>query len=299
MKRLSLCFFTCILIFAQALWGQLWSPPGAVWTSNLQGLAVEGCEHAAYVGDTLYEGRTAQHIAVEDIVMDHIVNVLDTNAWDLYTNEVDSIVYAWTDNEGWDTLYWFSAVPGDRWYPAGLQPNGTDYCGMMEVLDTMHVEVNGSSIRQVTCAFLDGSGATTVDAFTMTELFGTGSMHFLDGGCFVVEAGWSLHTYSDGTFPLYDSGAGSNCDNFLGIAVNERSLEVSVSPNPGTDLLHVETGMNSKVNVSVRDAMGRTVLAASGTGGPIEMNSAGISPGVYVVEVSNAQGRRTVKWMKE
>lgn len=74
---------------------------------------------------------------------------------------------------------------------------------------------------------------------------------------------------------------------------------ISVWPNPGTDVLHVETGMNDKVNVGVYDATGRAVLDATNPNGSLELSSAGISPGVYVVEVYSAIGRKTVKWIKQ
>lgn len=295
------CIFLLLtMTMSSTMQAQMWCPPGATWTANFEDIldGVEGCESAVYMGDTLYEGRTAQRIAVEDIIMDYPSGSLDTTYWDNYTSVEDSIVYAWTDSEGWDTLYWFNTVPGDRWYGPGMVPDGMGFCGMMEVTDTAHVIINEHALRQVTCAYLDDVGAVTSNGFSFTERIGTGSMHFPYGGCFVVEGWWGGHTYQDDEFPLYDNGTGSNCDHFSGIADGWTSSRPSAFPNPGTNVLHIETGAIGTTDVRVLDATGRAVLAASGPGGPLELDSGGLSKGVYLVEVSTTEGRRTVKWTK-
>jgi hypothetical protein len=300
-QAMKKCIFLLLtMTMSSTMQAQMWCPPGATWTANFEDIldGVEGCESAVYMGDTLYEGRTAQRIAVEDIIMDYPSGSLDTTYWDNYTSVEDSIVYAWTDSEGWDTLYWFNTVPGDRWYGPGMVPDGMGFCGMMEVTDTTHAIINGHALRQVTCAYLDDAGAVTSNGFSFTERLGTGSMHFPDGGCFVVEAWWGGHTYQDDEFPLYDNGAGSNCDHFSSIAEPASRLRVSAFPTPGSDQLHITTGMISTVNVRVLDSMGLAVLVSSGQGGSLELNTAGFAPGFYLVEICTAEGRRTVKWMK-
>jgi len=85
----------------------------------------------------------------------------------------------------------------------------------------------------------------------------------------------------------------------VGIHEAERPVrQVQLWPNPGTDVLHIETGTTGRMDVQVRDAMGRAVLAASGTG-VLKLSSAALSPGVYLIEVDSGGERRTVKWMKQ
>ncbi|HRN36226.1 MAG: T9SS type A sorting domain-containing protein [Flavobacteriales bacterium] len=85
----------------------------------------------------------------------------------------------------------------------------------------------------------------------------------------------------------------------VGIHEAERPVrQVQLWPNPGTDVLHIETGTTGHMDVQVRDAMGRAVLAASGTG-VLKLSSAALSPGVYLIEVDSGGERRTVKWMKQ
>jgi uncharacterized delta-60 repeat protein len=74
--------------------------------------------------------------------------------------------------------------------------------------------------------------------------------------------------------------------------------QVQLWPNPGTDVLQIEATVKGRMEVLVRDATGRAVLVATSPNGSLEMSSIGISPGVYLLEVNTADGRRTVKWVK-
>lgn len=279
---------------------QLWCPPGAAWTANLTGLAVDGCETAVYMGDTLYEGRPAKHIAVEDIIMNYLSPPQDTVVWDLYTNETDSIIYQWTDTEGWDTLYWFNAVPGNRWYPPGLPIGQSELCNAVQVTDTAHVGINGTSLRKLTCAFLDQFGNVTSNTFSITERFGTGSMHFPAGACVTDEPAWMPHTYVDNAFPFYDNGAGSYCDHFSGIAQHGSPLNIALFPNPGTIVLHIEAdGREELLSVQLRDVYGRLCLRAHPHTNHTALDVQLLSPGCYTVEVRTPQGRRLQRWMKQ
>lgn len=86
----------------------------------------------------------------------------------------------------------------------------------------------------------------------------------------------------------------------VGIHEPERSVwQVRVYPNPGTEVLHIETDVKSKVDVRVLVATGRAVLTAGDPSGSLELSSIGLSPGIYLVEVNTTDGRRTVKWVKQ
>ncbi|MBL7985810.1 MAG: hypothetical protein JNM91_12465, partial [Flavobacteriales bacterium] len=140
--------------------GQVWCPPGAVWNYNIQSFMVEGCETRTYAGDTLLDGRSAQHIHVDKIVMNYLSMTLDTLETDFYTSQQDGVVLAWNTlggNTGWDTLYWFSAVPGDRWYPPGADDfcTGQEPWGMLEVGDTGSVIASGLPLRYLDVSYVD------------------------------------------------------------------------------------------------------------------------------------------------
>jgi hypothetical protein len=213
-----------------------WCPPGATWNYNLMSNGVEGCETRTYIGDTVIGGRTAQRILVNTILMHYMTNTLDTTNTVFHTSQDGGVIYAWDvlSSGTWDTLYWFTAVPGDRWYPPGadgLCP-GQYPLGVLQVVDTGHVVLGGWSLRHVDVAFLDGAGQQSPDSFTIIERLGSPLMVIAPGGCIVSEAGGSLRTYDDNAFPPYNSGEPSTCDQFTGIDGPVSRPAFDVYPNP-------------------------------------------------------------------
>ena len=71
-----------------------------------------------------------------------------------------------------------------------------------------------------------------------------------------------------------------------------------VFPNPGSETLHVQTGVPGSMQVRVLDGTGRTVMAASGKEGSMQLDCGTLAPGVYLVEVRTDKGLRTVKWTR-
>lgn len=86
----------------------------------------------------------------------------------------------------------------------------------------------------------------------------------------------------------------------VGIHEAERpAWQVRVWPNPGTDMLHIETDVMDKLDVRVLDATGRAILTGTSPDGTLEFSTLGLAPAIYLVEVNTSAGRRTVKWMKQ
>ncbi len=119
-----------------------------------------------------------------------------------------------------------------------------------------------------------------------------------DGSIFLIG---DMHGFDDGT--VSDTGMYMICKlHGLSVGVHEpdwRSWNLRVFPNPGTDVLHIQTGTKGKIDVHVREATGRAVLDVSGQSGSLKLSSIGLSPGVYLVEVNTTDGQRTVKWVKQ
>lgn len=119
-----------------------------------------------------------------------------------------------------------------------------------------------------------------------------------DGSIFLIG---DMHGFDDGT--VSDTSVYMICKlHGLSVGIHEPerpAWQVRVFPNPGTDVLHIESDTKGRTAVRVRDATGRAVLAASSATGSLELSSIGLSPGVYLVEVNTTEGRRTVKWIKQ
>lgn len=146
---------------------------------------------------------------------------------------------------------------------------------------------------------LNGEGALLTHDFNSSFMYSQVNSIGLapDGSIFLagVFKGFDDGTVSDTSMTMICKLHGLS----VGIHEPERpSWNLQVFPNPGTDVLHIEAGAKGRTGVRVLDGTGRQVLAASGSTGTLELNSGSLAPGVYVVEVRTAQGRRTVKWTK-
>jgi hypothetical protein len=147
---------------------------------------------------------------------------------------------------------------------------------------------------------LNGEGALLTHDFNSTFLYSQVTSIGLapDGSIFLAGAfkGFDDGTVRDTSMTFIAKLHGLS----VGIHEPERpAWQVRIYPNPGTEVLHIETDVKGKVDVRVRDATGRAVLAAAGPSGSLELSSIGLSPGVYLVEVNTTDGRRTVKWVKQ
>lgn len=161
-------------------------------------------------------------------------------------------------------------------------------------------------------ALLDSTGQLLNTAFTgqgcgLTHNFndpnnpysGIGAIRMApDGGIFLAGA---FHGFDDGT--VSDTTMNMICKlHGLSVGIHEQSAEptwqLRIFPNPGTNVLHIEANVKSKIDVRVLDTEGRAVLTASGATGSLELSSGELSPGIYLIEVNTAEGRRTVKWTK-
>jgi hypothetical protein len=264
---------------------------------------VEGCETRTYIGDTVIGGRTAQRILVNTILMHYMTNTLDTTNTVFHTSQDGGVIYAWDvlSSGTWDTLYWFTAVPGDRWYPPGadgLCP-GQYPLGVLQVVDTGHVVLGGWSLRHVDVAFLDGAGQQSPDSFTIIERLGSPLMVIAPGGCIVSEAGGSLRTYDDNAFPPYNSGEPSTCDQFTGIDGPVSRPAFDVYPNPAHTMATLTMRfsedppsgrMATLLVLSAQGSLVRTVeLPFSGGKALIDLH--GLPPGLFTLRLENPQGR--------
>jgi hypothetical protein len=168
--------------------------------------------------------------------------------------------------------------------------------------------INGQLRRGI--ALLDSTGHLLNTAFTGQ---GCGLMHdfnstFMYSGIETIRMAPDGSIFLCGAFRGFDDGTVSDTSitmicklHGLSVGIHEPeqpSWNLQVFPNPGTDVLHIESDTKGRTDVRVRDATGRAVLTAGDPSGSLELNSACLSPSVYLIEVSTAEGRRMVKWIK-
>lgn len=284
-----------------ALNAQSWCAPGAVWTYSYDGWGSDYRMEYRYTGDTLFEGRMAKKcVWTEDGLWmggpHHATGVE-------YTAVAGDAILAWTRNWGtdeyaWDTLAWFGAMPGDRWYPPGedrsCPPNG-----MIEVLDTGSVEIGGLVLRRLQVRRLYGDDGDWGNTGYITERIGMTPRYPEVISCDAVIDYFFPHfvCYSDDQVQLP---AGVDCSISLGFAGQERnSGPVTTYPNPGTDGFRLSGIGASKAEGRIMDMQGRVLESMSVVEGE-HIGTAHLSGGNYVVEVrtDGVQVHR-LRWVKQ
>ncbi len=277
--------------------GQAWCAPGATWTYG-SGESGDQClpyqARFVFVGDTVVDGFQAQRIdRFSQVVWQG--TLISSSAIAGVTRTNGDVVWDWNGST-WDTLYWFSAVPGEQWRQWPFAENCPNYAWY--VLDTGVVVLDGVSLRTVS-AEVRVSGIPTGQAVTFTERIGGGGGSIFpfpgSGPCEgVFECVLGFICYRDDE--LND---GSDCELTLGVPDPPGISTVSVYPNPGNDLLWIVWSKVQISSVEIKDAQGRSVFIATGatTNAPIDVSA--LANGAYTVHVRGASGEQALpKWIK-
>jgi len=83
----------------------------------------------------------------------------------------------------------------------------------------------------------------------------------------------------------------------LAVGMNEASAStLSLYPNPSTTSFTMD-GLTAGSTITVMDAMGRNVMSQAATASRIEVSVAGLSAGIYMVQVQDGNGVRTARLM--
>lgn len=198
----------------------------------------------------------------------------------------------------WDTLYYLGDI-GDRWNGDNVDP-ACYPLGVLEIQDTGHVVIQGTTLRTWDIAYLDENGAPlpfSPDTFRLTERLG---MTFnwppqpCDGGIVEGTPGVRLH-YSDIDFSIPD---GSTCDLPTMVSGTE-GPPLTIAPNPGTDQLWI-TGLTATASIEVRDPLGRLVHSRSKLPMNAPIETASWESGTYFITVVQANGARDLlRWVKQ
>ena len=277
---------------------QSWCPPGATWNYHINAWMTDGSVIRTYTGDTMIDGWNAQCIHEQGEQLTYWNNDTILINRTSFTSVQDSVIYlrgVWGGMAVWDTLFRFDAQIGDRWFPPGADSVCMDgLAGMLEVMDTATVIVDGLPLRTWDLAYLDGAGAPFWEAGTVIErlgyLFG---LTILPGTCIIIEYGESLRCYEDDQMEYHASGWTYDCSSTSGFAELATRVLRPV-PNPGTDTFCLELAFGQN-EITILDGVGRVVAKERVGGGVVRMDTASLVPGVYLVRASD--GTATL-WMK-
>jgi len=103
----------------------------------------------------------------------------------------------------------------------------------------------------------------------------------------------AVHEMAYCTIPNYPLRVGQTSFDWNGIDETEATASATLHPNPTTGLVTI-TGENLKA-AEVFNTLGQSVATATGKGETMQVDLSGLPVGVYLVNVTDGEGRRCVR----
>ncbi len=277
-----------LVLFTSLASAQSWCPPGATWTFGYNDVlgGVIGHARVDYTADTLLAGLPAQRLEVRVNAYSYPTQSYWTEYYfdTHFTSGTNDVVQIWNASEQeFDTLYWFNAVPGDRWSVPWSYGTVADFI----VLDTLSTTIDGLDLRQVVVG-LDVPSPQPID--TLTERLGFRTTFINAVSQFILDQPISgLRCYQDNDIQWNNPTWSFGCASILSVH-NQRSADPSqLHPNPGTThfTLSLQPGPHT---ISLFDATGRMVLEQRTAEERPVIGTERLPSGMYTVRVVNRNG---------
>jgi Secretion system C-terminal sorting domain len=283
-QAMRTALLTPLFFFSTLLSAQVWCPTGAEWTYTFtDNWTTTGFARFNYAGDTIIGGancqRIDQYIEAWYYPLD---TLLSTQAYPIFTKVDDDLVSILTTT-GFDTLYYFGAVPGDHWQVT-LEEGGDGYA-TINVTDTGTQMIDGEMLHYVVAG-----------QDTMFERLGSLSSFMIPWLQFIIDAaGGPLRCYQDADINYQAPWWTFGCTSWLEVIEPHGSAPPTAFPNPGTDqfTLALHAGAHT---ITLFDATGRMAIQQQMSGEQI-INTAALPSGIYAVRID--EDVRCLHWVKE
>lgn len=270
---LSITYFLLLTLFIRA---QIWCPPGAEWTYTFtNGWTVDGFARFTYAGDTTIGSIPSQVLSMH-AEGDLFGSPFSEDYGPYYTALDGDLVSIWTTT-GFDTLYYFGALPGDHWQLTS--EDGTPSMIPVTVSDTGTMVIDGLPLRYLTTA-----------SDTIVERLGSLHGFMLPWVSFTLDApGGPLRCYEDIGMAYNAFWWNYGCGSLTGLHGSESGTVSVIFPNPGTDhlMLSLPPGRN---DILLSDAMGRIVLRSSLSDQQVRVDTSDLGRGVYTYRLMDQSG---------
>lgn len=290
-----------ILMIPTLLSAQSWCPPRAVWTYRYDGWGVDYRAEHRHVGDTLLDGRAAFKVQVTELGTTNGGAPI-AGTWMEYTAFSDEVVWVYdalAEPPNWDTLYWFGAQTGDRWWPPG-QATDCAPLGMLEVQATDVIEIDGPPLRTWSVATLGEDGTPMTDVVQLVERIGMTPRipHLSSCGGSIDYFFPHFVCYSDQDIQVP---SGTDCSLALSTTVAPHpGTTITLYPNPGLNGFALVGFLDGPINVRISDLLGRVVADGLRAMPEEEVLLPQLAPGCYCVELTTRTGQRHgMRWVKK
>jgi hypothetical protein len=268
---------------------QSWCPPGARWVYDVGNPWSVAQEQLTYAGDTIVDGHVSQRI---DRLFRMVQPMNVTTNWaPIFTRTDGDVVWEW-DGTNWDTLYWFSAVPGDHWQPLWpYEESCPDHAWL--VLDTSTTWVDAIPLRTLLLD-ITMQGAPAGQPFTIHERTGGGGGFGFPGlpPCGAIyECFCTFICYQDQDI----NSMNTPCEITLALPPDIQSVDVlPIHPQPADQQVTIDLPVGATVDlIEVMSLDGRILLnRVEHANGPFLLNTNSLPTGLHVIHLHMADGVR-------
>lgn len=279
-----------LLAMPQLALAQTWCPPGAEWYYGYAEVSTGqvGYLHVEYVGDTIANGDTYQILHRFLDAYDHqsqtYYNGYENPIYTTVTGGLIQMTYNFVDV---GTIYDFDALPGDSWGPYIWGAPGQQIL----VIDTGTTQIDGHSLKYSLVEYESSIfGPSPFNQDTLIERLGFLQLTMQTLDAFIWDIGtYQLRCYSDQDIS-YQKPNSLPCDFILGLDDLNGQVDISVFPNPVSDVLRVEgLNPNSSYQLELFDQTGRSVLRESVRGSAI-LQIGQLESGIYLYRIQAVSG---------
>jgi hypothetical protein len=278
-----------------SLAAQSWCAPGADWKYQLTQMGTDFQRHMWYETDVTINGQEVQRIAVRDSGL--VFGTQQIYDWFFYTVRIgDAVLYRSSSAQFWDTLYYYG-VPGDRWWPMEApDPDCPGLLGMLEIVDTCTVEIDGLAKRKWEVAMLDPDGEV-FPGTTMDLVEGIGMVPFtpIPYFCTIIVEWYFVEftSYMDDQIAFSTWPAWPSCDAIgTSVAAIPPEQDHVMYPNPGSNGFHLSGSFGPDTQMILSDASGRVVCKHVLAGSRPFIETSDLPAGIYGVRI--IQGSRSL-----
>jgi len=289
MNRFILILSLVVVFSGSQSKAQNWAPDGAEWHYEYVNFWFVGYVHITVLGDTMIHDTNCR--VLDRVSVIHNLEFGTTNTYyhgHCYMYSDEDRVYLYENNKFYP-IYDFSALPGDTIIipqNGNLSGVGCDPEGMIRVVDTATVEINGQQLRSISVEPLDESHWAIYGE--IHETIGPVSFYMLPEPHWCVidlYEGGRLRCYSDPDFGIFSTGISPECDYLVSVPELEES-RINIFPNPCSDILHIQAiGMVPGSELKIYSSTGQCVKVQELYSLKNQIDISELIPGFYYIQM--------------
>jgi hypothetical protein len=266
--------------------GQNWAAPGATWHYTSNGLTSEGYVVINKISDTLINGNTCDVLKKQRFSYDFINLQYDTtNLGREYTYSNGNKVFFWRNGQFY-TLYDFNAIAGNAWLLPGVLSCSDDSV----IVDSVRtVIINTISLKKLYIHSLNNQVSI---GDSIVEKIGSYGYMFPEPMCIIdATEGGSLRCYSDSSNFSYDIGLTSSCDFIMAVKDLDTDDEIKIYPNPTISYMEIQLSGKGISELCITNILGEVLFRKDfPKAQSAQIDVSGLSPGVYILSISDSRG---------